>query len=210
MTTIEDGFLAAEAAVILIIMLWSGWNQEAAGGLKTASAVAAMALLLLCGAFRIDGERLVWNVAAIALMFIAAWVWRNRIPRGDKMYLIGCALLLGFVQIWLNSLFQGSPQLIISRPGWDTAVISGSLAALLTLRAPAQFFILSAATLFASIYPIWEASAALPIVIGEAAWWDKFALSAVCCRLSTVALQAMMFFIGKVAIGRRSRPEREG
>ncbi|OXM16670.1 hypothetical protein [Paenibacillus herberti] len=209
MTTIEDGFLAAEAAIILVIMLWSGWNHEAAGGLKVMPAAAAFILFAFLGQFQTHGQLLKWNGSAIGLLLLAAWIWRKLVPPSDRVYTLGCAFLLGFLQIWLGTLYGGSPQLVIIREGWDAAIISGALASLLTLRVTSQVVVLAGSAALVSLYPVWAAPALTSTVIGGAAWWDKLALAAFSCRLASLAVQALAASLGRVMSHQGNHPEGE-
>lgn len=210
MAAISDGFAAAQVALIGLILLASGWNKEAAGGLKARHGAAALAVLCALSPIWIPlGSKLVVNGAAIALVLFALWTLQRHIRASDRLYLLGCAFLLGFLLIWLDSLFLAAPQLVLARSGWDAALIGGPLAALLSLRAPAQLVILTGAATLVSLYPLLADSWQGPVAVGDAAGWDRLALAAAACRLSSLAIAAAARQLARLLAGRERQPERE-
>ncbi|QJC51847.1 hypothetical protein HGI30_10000 [Paenibacillus albicereus] len=210
MTAISDGFAAAQLSIIGLILLASGWNKEVADGLKARHGAAALAMLVTLAFLWVPlGGRMIGNGAALALVAFAAWTLLRAISASDRLYLLGCAFLLGFLLIWLDSLFLASPQLVLVRSGWDSAWIGGMLAAVLSLRARYQLVILAGAAILVSLYPLLDASGPGPIVVGDAAWWDRLALSAAACRVSTLTIGALARPLARLLAARDRQPEGE-
>ncbi|KKC46243.1 YphA family membrane protein [Paenibacillus sp. D9] len=209
MSGMEEGFLALELAAVWLILLATGWNKEAAGGLGWRMAAAGIAGMIMLSRIEVD---LPWGLrasaSAAALLLACLAVWRLGVPRGDRFYTAGCALLLGLLMAWMNTMYASSPLLTVVRAGWDIPILCGMLAALLSLRAANQLVIIAVGYWIASVFPAWLPSTiGAASVIGKAGWWDGFAAAAASCRLLTVVISAAASGFSRLFVQRMDNRE---
>ena len=208
MSGMEDGFLAVELAIIGIILLMTGWNKELAGGAgwKQALLVISVCCVLSLISLQVTSSLSV-NGSILGLAALCAYLWVFKIAAGDRLYLLGCSLLLGLLQVWLDRLYHSSPMFIVIRSGWDMPILCGILAALLTLPAANQLVLLVSALLVAVIVGIWLPDLALHTHLGSAMWWDGFAAGAAACRLAALIVGAVICLLKRLALQRWNNQE---
>lgn len=184
-----SGYAAATVWAIAVILWWSGWKKELAGGLPKAAVLGYLAgwpllarldlTVPLFGSESTVGAGFLWT---LAFAFAAA----VRIGSARSGSACAAGVLIGSIALFADKLSLALPSLLPASPLFVVSVIVAVVAALLARGASEQIIALTTGfALTESISALWELHAYGRAAAGALGWSDRWWLAYSETRLLT-------------------------
>lgn len=178
----NDGYLTAIIATVAAILLLTGWRRLLLGD------VPRWKIVLFAAGCAI-GSSSVWEGGEAAVQVNVAWLllWglaaaAVAVREQGSGYIAFTAALVIVLWFWCGRLYAANPAMVLYNPRWDGPLLAGTVAGCMTPRFRDQFALLACALPAAELLLCLSLSET--ILLGGAAWWDRFAATAVTARLA--------------------------
>ncbi|GEM_PF-593978 len=182
----NNGYWVAIVSIVVTILLLTGWRRLLLGN------IPRWIILLFVAGCAASGW-LIWeageavvqaNVAWLLLWGLVAAAVAAKEP-GASYLAFGCVLVV-ILWFWSGRLYAADPAIVLYKPEWDGPLLAGFAAGFLAPRFRDQFAILACALPTADL--LLSISLSKTIMMGGAAWWDRFVAAAVTARLTAAVL----------------------
>jgi hypothetical protein len=183
------GFTVAWIAVVVVILLATGWQPLLCPGCRSRFVIIGGLGLMLLLPFPLLLPIIVHHmtvhihVSVVLLLLMSAYVWLKMDGWSVKSYTAVSALLIAFIWFALRRLYMFDPAFHLFDHSLDMALLAAVLTALFTADPRQQLVILAGGVVAGELMGIYSASESTAGIIGSLAWWDSFALGFAAARL---------------------------
>ncbi len=178
----NDGFITLWIAVVLGILLLTGWKSYIVPGISSSKAMVIGAIVVATMPFPIQyywgASRIYVHIAVLLLFLLSLWTLVQHAESPENAcYLASAFVIAAAVWCLLKKMYGADPVFYWLDPRWDGAIIIAILSVCFTKNAASQYaFLLASAALGEWLYA--ALTSASPVFkAGGLAWWDSLAVA---------------------------------
>lgn len=190
------GFLSVWIALIIMILLFTGWKSLLAPDFNKKPSLLVTAIIAAClplpwwwpnisaAKWQIHASVAVLLATAALAGYFQAEKWSTR------SYLITSAVIIGAAWGLIRKMYSFDPIYHWLGPMWDAPLMAALLSCMFSKNAVAQFALIVWGSVIGSLIYCMLASASQQVLIGSWSWWDELATALLIAAVLRIVMAA--------------------
>lgn len=201
----NPGFLSIWIALIIMILLLTGWKSLLAPDFNKKPSLLVIAIIAVClplplwwpnisaAKWQIHASVVVLLAAAALALYFQAEKWSTR------SYLITAAVIIGAAWGLMRKMYSFDPIYHWLGPMWDAPLLAALLSCMFSKSSVGQFTLIAWGSFIGSLIYCMLAGVSQQVLIGAWSWWDELALALLFAAVIRIVMAAAAGIKNKIS-----------